>query len=241
MMNQIIKTFGIIILISHVLWGCYPSEDLYYEDLDIAVSHYDTDYDFSKLSEKVCVVFDTVAHIVDEDDELPEGEYDDLIISEVVNNLKKTGFKEVYLVKDSTDIIAGSEPHMAVTISALQTDFYSYYYYPWYDYWYWGWGWGWYWKSGSLKSADAINWYYYPWYPWGGGYYYNYSTGTIFIDLVNAEGMENPAISTDDKIELPIIWSGIINGLISGSTSDESNRITNEIEQVFTQSPYLFN
>lgn len=220
-----------------VLVGCYPKEDLYYSDLDIAVTHYDKDYDFNELSDKVCVLFDTVAHVVGEDEDLPDGKYDRQIIDDVLRNLKETGFETVYLVKDSTDIIEGQEPDMAMTITVWETDVYNYYYYPWYNYWYWGWGW--YWKSGSMKSAENMDYYYYPYYPWGGSYY-SYTTGTIMLDIVNPDesGDQN---RDDEPIELPIIWTGAINGILSGSSSDQETRITNEIDQVFAQSPYLFN
>lgn len=239
-MKNVLKIFGITILASAILAGCYPKEDLNYSDLDIAVSHHDVNFNFNALAGKVCVIFDTVAHVVDEDADVPEGKYDDLIIAEVLKNLNTTAFDTVYLVKDSSDIIPGREPDMGVTITAWETDFYNYNYYPWYDYWYWGWGWGWYYKSGSLKSAQNINYYYYPWYPWGGGYYYSYTTGTIVIDIVNASEMERPN-SKGDQIELPIIWTGILNGIVSDSKSGAESRISNEIEQVFTQSTYLYN
>lgn len=241
MMKNVLKIFGISLLTSAILSGCYPQPDeLYYSDLDIAVTHYDLDYDFDQLSGKVCVLFDSVAHVVgedEEDEELEEGKYDELIIREALRNLLKTNFDTVYLVKDSSDIIPGLEPDMAVTLTAWETDVYNYYYYPWGGYWYWGWGW---YKSGSMKSAEQVDYYYYPWYPWGGGAYYTYTTGTVVMDMVNAAAIERPE-QAEDGIVLPIIWTGIINGVASGNNADQTTRITDQIEQVFTQSPYLSN
>lgn len=237
-MKKMTRIFGVSILTASILFGCYPSEDLYYSDLDVAATNYDADFNFDNLDGKICVIFDTVAHVIDEDDEAPEGEYDDQIIAEVLKNMKNTSFDTVYLVKDSSDIIPGYEPHMALTITAWETDVYNYYYYPYYNYWYWGWGW--YKKSSSLKSTEKADYYYYPWYPWGGGVTYSYTTGSIILDIVNAEEIDKPE-NPDDAVDLPIIWTGFINGILSGSESDQSTRIETQIEQVFTQSPYLFN
>ncbi len=234
-MKRIIKAFGIVALAAMVLQGCYPKEDLYYADLDVSLTHYDMDYDFSAISGKVCCVLDSVAHLVDED-VTPDDTYNRTIIEQVLENLKASNFDTVYLIKDTTDFITGREPHCVVTLTAWETDYYNYYYYPWGG---WGWGWGWYYKSGTLKSNDQADYYYYPYYPWGGSWYYSYSKGTVLVDIVSAEDIEKPG-SIDDQIKLPIIWTGALNGLSSSSTSDQTKRIKTQIDQCFTQSPYLF-
>lgn len=81
-----------------------------------------------------------------------------------------------------------------------------------YDYWYGYWGWyGW----------------YYP-YP----ITYSYTTGSLVMNLLDAK-----AESPDGKKR--IVWTGIVNGLLEGSTTDFMNRMTKSIDQSFTQSPYL--
>ena len=82
--------------------------------------------------------------------------------------------------------------------------------YYWYDYWCW----------------------YYPWYcGWGWyypGYVTSYTTGTLVMTLV-AMG--------EDYIEPTRVWTGAINGLLSGSFNVQ--RVTNGIDQAFEQSNYL--
>ena len=81
--------------------------------------------------------------------------------------------------------------------------------YYWYDYWCW----------------------YYPYYcGWGWGYpsVSSYTTGTLVMTLV-ADG--------DDYIDPSRVWTGALNGLLSGSYN--TNRVNNGIDQAFEQSPYL--
>lgn len=83
----------------------------------------------------------------------------------------------------------------------------SVYYY--YDYWCWYWycGWG-----------------YYP--NWG--YTVSYTTGTLMMGLV---------VQGDDYVDPHRVWTGAINGLLSGSYN--IGRVSNAIDQAFEQSPYL--
>ena len=83
--------------------------------------------------------------------------------------------------------------------------------YYWYDYWCW-----WY--------PYYCGWGYYP----GAGYYSSYTTGSLVMSLIE---------DGDDHIEPHVVWTGIINGLASGTGS--MDRVTRGIDQAFTQSPYL--
>ena len=71
--------------------------------------------------------------------------------------------------------------------------------------------------------------YWYPYYGWCYPTYYTYTTGTILIV------MANPNKSGDDKG----VWIAGLNGVLSGSTSNTSSRLNNNIDQAFSQSPYL--
>lgn len=240
-MRSILKLFTVMGIAVLILSGCYPNEDLYYSDTDVSVTRYDEDFTFA--DNMICVLFDTVMHVVDEDEVLEKGENDDHIIAEITRNLESNTNFEVYVVKDSNELIAeGINPadiDLAVTATVMETDYYNYYYYPWYGYWYWGWGY--YKKSASLKSAENTNYYYYPWYPWGGGTYYTYTTGTIMIDMIDAKGVGASIkdSSADEEIKIPVAWQATINGILSGNTSDHATRITTELDQCFKQSPYL--
>ncbi|MBL7845668.1 MAG: DUF4136 domain-containing protein [Cyclobacteriaceae bacterium] len=80
--------------------------------------------------------------------------------------------------------------------------------YYWYDYWCW--------------------YYYYCGWGWGYPSASSYTTGTLVMTLV-ADG--------DDFIEPTRVWTGAINGLLSGAY--DINRVNNGIDQAFAQSPYL--
>ncbi len=84
--------------------------------------------------------------------------------------------------------------------------------YYWYDYWCWYYyyycGWGWYWYPTVSVSS--------------------YTTGTFVMTMV---------VNGDEYIEPARVWTGAINGLLSGVQS--TSRLNNGIDQAFIQSPYL--
>jgi hypothetical protein len=241
-MKTKITLLTLTIIAATMLFSCYPNEDLSYSDTDVAVTRYDNSFAFSDA--KICVLFDTVMHIVDEDETAEAGPNDVHTLDQIEKNLKEYTKFDVYRVKDTNELkakgVAVDDIDLAITTTAMETDVYYNYYYPWYDWWYW-WGWYPYYKSGSLKSGNNADYYWYPYYPWGGGTYYSYTSGTIMIDMVNAKGIEEikGATTQGGSIKLPVVWQGIINGVLSGNVSDQKNRITTQVEKCFKQSPYL--
>jgi hypothetical protein len=77
---------------------------------------------------------------------------------------------------------------------------------------------------------DYWCWYYYYYCGWGWYYptYTTYTTGTFIMGLIDAG---------DDYIEPYNVWTGAVNGLLSGAY--DLSRVTNGIDQAFKQSPYL--
>jgi hypothetical protein len=80
--------------------------------------------------------------------------------------------------------------------------------------------------------CDIWGWY----YPYG--CYYpptwtavEYETGTFFLTMVS------PDRPSDGR--LPIVWTGLVSGVLSGSTVDNRNRVLAGIGQAFAQSSYL--
>jgi len=205
--------------------GCYPGYDVTIEDLDLAITHYNSDQDFTALN--TFYMYDTVVHIVGED-ETVDRTHDSHILSELRRNLVTNGWTEITDTTNNRDNI-----DVVVFASVLSTDVYSYYYY-WYDYWYW-YPWDWY-----YPYYDSYYYYYY--YP---GYYpgyasYSYSLGTIFCEMINITDFEaQPPEGDKVDVKVPIIWTGAINGIISGSDASINSRITKQMTQVFEQSPYL--
>jgi len=92
-----------------------------------------------------------------------------------------------------------------------------------------------YWDSWAYYDPFFYDpWYYGPSWSfsmgWGWGYpsVSSYTTGTLVMTLI-ADG--------EDYIDPTRVWTGAINGLLSGSYN--STRVNNAIDQAFTQSPYL--
>jgi len=209
------------------LYSCYPgTNDLTYKDLDIALTMYDKEYytpggnnDFQNF--ETFTVPDTVIHLIGEDDKDDiSRDYDVYMIQQVKANLEKLGYLE------ETDP-ENNPPDIVVTISVTTTDYVVYGWYP-----YWGWYWPYY---KSTPAAEAVNYYYYPWYPWYGyGSTYTYSTGTVLLEMVDNDRFD------PEEEKLPIIWAGLVNGLLGDSKQNTKNRISNGIDQCFNQSVYLF-
>jgi uncharacterized sodium:solute symporter family permease YidK len=38
---------------------------------------------------------------------------------------------------------------------------------------------------------------------------------------------------------IPVVWTGLLNGLLDGTTASTQNRIVSGIDQCFEQSPYI--
>jgi len=75
---------------------------------------------------------------------------------------------------------------------------------------------------------------YYPWYGYGGGYSYSYTTGSLFITMI-----DNAKFNSQSQI-LGAVWAGAANGVLDNSTgADIKARTLNAVHQMFDQSPYL--
>jgi len=103
-----------------------------------------------------------------------------------------------------------SESTADVGVYVATTSSENYVYYPGYWYGYYGW--------------------YYPWY---GGYSYSYSTGSLFVTMIDREKIDEP-----NKIS-GAVWAGTINGLLDDSYGNIAVRVTEGIDKMFGQSPYL--
>lgn len=193
------------------LAGCYPQENGYVDDYDLVATNYDKDFKFSQ--HKTFALPDSIVLIGEQtltgDLVFVDKSTATLILNQIRTNLLKLGWTE----EDTTtaDIILLPSVFKNTTV---------YYYY---DYAYWGW----YYPG------------YYPGYGWGyPGYGYpypaatSYETGTLFMQMTYRAGIEASSV--------PVVWTGVINGLLNvGSSSSVNSRITTNINQAFTQSPYL--
>jgi hypothetical protein len=206
---------------------CYPIDDLKVEDLDIAATVYDkTYYDgptgsvnkFENLG--TFTVVDTIIHIVESGttDNISR-QYDAFVLEQVRLNMLKLGFvEELHPESNPADV--------AITVSALTSTHEVYTWYP-----YWGWYWGYPYKSTATEKLTSTYNYYYPWPPYSS--YYSYQSGSVLMEMVDVARVD----PTAEKI--PVIWAGIVNGVLQSSESGVKNRLSKGIDQCFNQSPYL--
>jgi hypothetical protein len=81
------------------------------------------------------------------------------------------------------------------------------------------------WVSGGCYSS----WYswYYPYYGWCYPVYYTYDIGTLVIVMVDPTESKNA------------LWVAALNGILEDTNAGIADRVTDGIDQAFTQSPYL--
>jgi len=201
--------FSLIILLSFLLYSCYPDYGLSVTDYDTVITLFDNNADFNKPT---YAMPDSVVHFVDEgisEDDIDRSK-DQLILSTVVNNMSALGYTR------ETDTTA-APPSFVVLVGVTTTDQYGQVYYPGWGYWY-GWGW---WGG------------YYPGWGYPGGVVtYSYTTGTIFITMLNPNEL-NP----DDQ-KYGAVWLARLNGILSNAVNS-NQRITQGINNAYSQSPYL--
>lgn len=222
-MKRVLKLFIMLLPLSCMIYSCYPEFDATVEDLDIAITKYDSETNFDALN--TFYLYDTVMYIEDDDlfSNITSHVHDATILSQVRQNLSDKGWTEV--IGNSPEEVNAD---VSILISALKTDVNNYYV-GWYDYWYW-YPWN-YWYP----------WYYsYPVYPINTVYsIYEYTLGTVIIDMFDMKSAELNEDVDPPTASIPIIWTGAINGILSGTTENIESRLTTEINQVFKQSTYL--
>lgn len=218
-MKQFYKQAFWVIPILLLMASCFPEYDATVEEMDLAISRVSDDQSFEDYH--TFYLYDTVVYVVEDDKDLEDIDrtHDAQIISETRRHLLDLGWTEV---TDTTNL--KDDADVAIMLSALAVDVYYYYTY-WWDYWYW-WDW-YYWYPG------------YPIYPIYPSYpSYGYSVGTVMIDMLDLKNFES-AQKDVEKPKVDVIWSGAVNGILVGSDANISQRLTRQMNQVFTQSSYL--
>ena len=182
-----------------LLSGCYPDKVDYVDEYDLAGTVYDEEADFSIFTSFHLI--DTVMHITgdDEDDSRLDRENDEFILNLIRQNMLDLGYTEMA----NPDPL--NRPDLELLVSAMTTDYYTYYSY-WYSYWGWYSGWGWWYPGGGYYPG-------YPGYP-GGGLYYSYSTGTLVIEMLDTKA----EVGEDDD-RPGVVWVGLVDGILSSGSS----------------------
>jgi hypothetical protein len=90
----------------------------------------------------------------------------------------------------------------------------------------------------EVTNVTYTYWYDYWGYYYGYGWYYpyptvtTYTTGSLIMTMIDRKNL-NPSNNAR------VVWSGIVNGLMEGASTDFGSRINKGIDQAFRQSPYL--
>ncbi|ULQ54081.1 DUF4136 domain-containing protein [Flavihumibacter fluvii] len=200
------------ILLMAIVPACTPSAPDYIEDYDVVYTNEKKGYDFSTVN--TYFLPDTVV-FSDPGGSGGDHKYDATILASLKSNLDALGWTQLSESgPESADVVvlpSGSTQQYASCAA-----------YCWYCYWGWYPGWG-----------------YYP-PAWGPGYGWgypssvvcaSYNTGTISVAITD------PNKATTDT--LPVVWIGVLNGLLEGSETEIMSRIDKNIDQMFLQSPYL--
>lgn len=211
--------YGLCVLATFCLVSCYPDDAEYIDELDIALTHYDEKTDFTNY--KTFTIPDSIVFIKYNGDSVRiDRNFDEQILSLVRKKLENYNY--IYIA--SENITATNKPDVVITITACSTPYvYWDYGYSWYDMWSWypfwgdfGWGPG-----------------YMPWYSWYGASAYSYENGTLAIEMLDTK------TQTDDSKRIPVLWTGVVEGILSGSPAYIGSRLEKNIDQCFKQSPYL--
>ena len=221
-MKRIIVLPGLLLIIMMGIHSCSPEFGAYVDELDLAITSYNDAENFSNLSS--FYMPDTIVYIGDDVTiQREESSTEQHILNEVRQNLLELGWTEV---SDTTNDDITSD--VAIMISVLEADI-NYYYTYWWDYWYW-YPWDWWYPVYPGYPVYPI----YPVYP-----SYGYTVGTLIVEMVKVKDSVTPPVEGNPNIKLPVVWTGMVNGILSGSDAYIQQRLTTQIEQIFLQSKYL--
>jgi hypothetical protein len=206
---------GLLLIGTFSCKSCYQGSAFEDEDLDVAITLYDESANFSE--NKTFAMPDTVMGI-GEGNLVLTGEYDDDVINQVRNKMTFLGYQEV------TDFTT-EDPDVVILLSkSTSTSIDVFTYSPiWWD------SWGYYpvWPIyGPIGPGYA------PYYPWGARTVQVYTSGTLIVEMLDADDLSMPE-------RIPAIWAGAINGIYDRDDPQLGARISENIDHLFDQSPYL--
>jgi hypothetical protein len=193
--------------------GCYPGGVEYADELNLVYTNFNNQYDFK--SKTTYAIPDSVVEITGDVFNDPDGNGKPQFLSAANSKVILDQIKKNMAGYGWTQVNKNNNPDVLLLVSAMTTTN-IYYYYDWY---YWNWWYG-----------GYYGWYYpccyYPAYVTG------YRSGSVLMQLVEIKGIPN-----GDNI--PVQWTGILNGLAEGGSSTLAPRVQSLIDKAFAQSPYL--
>lgn len=193
--------------------SCYKDYNLDTLDYDVVVTDYDPAADFP--SKNTYSMPDKITVFEDPNGSNPSNvpaPVQAYIFAKIEANMNALGYTKV----GNSD----TDPRdVSVLVAAAETDYYYYY-------------------SGCYPYYGYSYCYDYPYY--GGGYYdYAFTTGSLFMQLVDSTGVAFP-LPPGGGADVSTIWLCGINGIDDNlSASLAQQRIEARIDQAFAQSQYL--
>lgn len=213
--------FLLVSAVMVLLSACNPQGAEYVDELDLVISLKNDTVNYDDY--QTYLLADTIVYISNVDGETMAPADESYILTELNDRMKELGWQEADTNQGPADAV--------ILVSVLQNVNVSIFT-GWWDYWYpWG-GWGYY-------PGYSGGWYY-PGYP--GGYccytsVYSYREGTMIIEMLDPNHPVDVEGQVPDKI--PLIWASGINGLLEGSKSNIRSRVSDAMDQMFEDSPYL--
>jgi hypothetical protein len=208
--NALIAIVGIAMLSI----SCFPEGAEYIDELDIVYTNYDDSYNFKNKS--TFAVPDKVIKIDQEN--VPGGPgFEPEYVSPAYSAAILASIRSNMRGLGYTEVTSTADPDLIILPAVFQTDQLYFYY----DWWYWSWfypgwgtGWGWYYPGYYPPQVTRIR------------------TGSVIMQMTDPENQ-----NASDQI--PVVWTGVVNGLLEGNVDTITSRISTTINQAFEQSPYL--
>lgn len=189
-----------------------PTYDIGTADLDMVYTYYDVNLDFG--SYKTYNLVDSLN--IDEGELTPDEiayikEYYKDVFVRIRDNMNARGYVEVD---------TAANPDLGIGVSIITRESYIIYWGWWYDWGYWG--------SSYYWGYPGYGY----WYPWSPSVA-SYEEGAIIIEMTD---LKNP-----DNVNqmLNMAWASLIGGVLSNNKSLIDERLIQQIDQAFEQSPYL--
>ncbi|MCU4157170.1 DUF4136 domain-containing protein [Carboxylicivirga sp. A043] len=199
------------IVLIFAVYACYPGGAEYVDELDTSISIFDDSYNWKNLDGKTYSLPEEILYVKNgEEVDDPQRIHDADILGQMRSELGALGMTEAKTIAADTSVI------VAISIIEQNNSGAAWIpgggwwggYYPWYP----DWGWG----------------GYYPWYP----VYYSYKTGSVVIEMADYEN-KNEAEET-----VPLVYDGVLDGLLQGSDKYIGDRIERGIDELFNQAPF---
>ena len=211
-----------VILTVGGLTACYPGEISNVSETQVVLTAFNREFDFA--GQRTYAIPDTVVEVCDipnppeqgpincDDDNRLDYDHslDATFVDRVVQNMNALGYRRI----PTEEVTESNLPDVAVIVMVAVSEWTAYSYWPCGGYW--GW-WGWYppgygcWYPGYVSSTS-------------------WEEGTLFLDMLHPDGRD------DTGEQIPSVWTGAINAVLSSSGQTNVNLALSGIDQAFDQS-----